>query len=266
MESKSSLPQVGKSGGKPRPRKGEGGFREDGVGDAQRRRDHDGGEDARQDVPQDEAARGGAERARGDHELAPSERQRVAAHDAGGLHPGGEADDGGDEDEDARLRPEGRRAARPRNSAMVTSRRGSSGRARKRSVSRMSGPSSRLKQPAARPTAVPTVRERAMAAAATASDTRPPASIRARVSRPRRSAPSGWARLGPWFLAAMSMSCGSAGQTQGPSAAAEGGEEQEARSRHRPPMGAEARPRPAPRPSHGGWRGRAPRRGGRPPG
>ena len=80
-----------------------------------------------------------------------------------------------------------------RNSMVLTISRGSTGNARNKSVKRISGPSRRRKKPARTPASVPAVSDSAMAVTPTASDSRPPASSRAKVSRPRLSVPSGWA-------------------------------------------------------------------------
>ena len=96
-----------------------------------------------------------------------------------------------------------------RNSMIITSSSGKSGNARKRSVKRISGPSSHLTYPDNSPTTVPKNSDRAIATMPTDRDKRPPASTCASMSRPRLSVPKGWTRLGPWFFERMSRNCGS---------------------------------------------------------
>ena len=96
-----------------------------------------------------------------------------------------------------------------RNNMMMTSNRGSTGRAKNRSVRRMSTPSSRLKKPARTPIVVPRKTDNAMAVMATSSEIRPPTMERATMSRPRLSVPNGWLHVGLRFRILMSISTAS---------------------------------------------------------
>ena len=71
-----------------------------------------------------------------------------------------------------------------RNRKIITSSKGSSGSARKRSVSRIRSPSIRRKKPAITPTVVPMKIATSIATVPTASEMRPPNIIRASMSRP----------------------------------------------------------------------------------
>ncbi len=103
-----------------------------------------------------------------------------------------------------------------RNRRMTTRSNGNSGKARNRSVTRMSGPSSLRKKPESTPMPVPRMSPKIMAANPTASDTRPPTSSLASTSRPRLSVPSGWLSDGPALPFAVSIRNGSILHTNGP--------------------------------------------------
>ena len=83
-----------------------------------------------------------------------------------------------------------------RNSITITSKRGSRGRARNRSVMRIRTPSRRRKKPAVTPISVPRQMAMDMAVKPTAIDTLPPAIMRANRSRPSSSVPKGNIKLG----------------------------------------------------------------------
>ena len=83
-----------------------------------------------------------------------------------------------------------------RNSITITSSKGSRGRARNRSVRRISGLSRRRKKPADMPIKVPNMTEIDMAVMPTAIETLPPAIKRAIRSRPNSSVPKGNCPLG----------------------------------------------------------------------
>ncbi len=59
-------------------------------------------------MPQNDAVFAHAARFRRHDEFLAFDRQHIAAHDTGGMHPAGYADHEDDEDEDAGFRPEGR--------------------------------------------------------------------------------------------------------------------------------------------------------------
>ena len=84
-----------------------------------------------------------------------------------------------------------------RNSSIMTSSKGSRGRARNRSVRRISGPSSRLKNPATTPMNEPRNSASSIAVMPTDTEVCPPDIIRAKISRPNWSVPKGCAQLGP---------------------------------------------------------------------
>ena len=92
------------------------------------------------------------------------------------------------------------------NNMMITSSSGSSGRARNKSVIRMSGPSRGLKKPASTPTTVPRTNESSIAVTPTARATLPPASTWTSISRPRLSVPNGCDQDTPKFFCPISRS------------------------------------------------------------
>ena len=71
-----------------------------------------------------------------------------------------------------------------RNSIIITKRRGRRGKARNRSVNRISGPSNLLKKPDITPISVPNKTQSAIAVTPTSNDTRPPANKFENVSLP----------------------------------------------------------------------------------
>ncbi len=84
------------------------------------------------------------------------------------------------------------------NRALARMSRNRSGSDSMRSTSRMRTLSSQpRKKPASPPTSTPSSKATTVASAPTASDTRPPASTRVRVSRPSSSVPIGWPSEGP---------------------------------------------------------------------
>ncbi len=95
------------------------------------------------------------------------------------------------------------------NNIIITSKSGSSGRAKNKSVKRIKGPSRRLKKPANTPIAVPTNNDNNIATTPTNNDTLPPAITCASVSRPRLSVPIGCSHEGLRFLFRISRYCGS---------------------------------------------------------
>ena len=236
------------------------GFGDDGVANAQGGGDHDGRDDARQDVAEDDALRGRSERARGENEFALLESEHLSAHDAGGLHPGGRADDRGDEDEDAGLRPEG----------------GSEGVAEQRDDHEQKGQERKrqedIRQPHERAVQPPEIaRRHADHGTQRESQAHGGARHRERDASPREHAGQG---VPPQAVGAERM--GEAGalvarayvdevRVDAPQVGAEhhgeGCDEQNPRPYHRSPVGAELRPYPAPCASHSGWWGPEPRRG-----
>ena len=83
---------------------------------------------------------------------------------------------------------------------MATNSNGNTGNARKRSVSRISGPSSPREKPARTPIQVPKVKDRTMAATPTASDSRPRQPARGQTCRgPGCPSPAGGPQTCPGF-------------------------------------------------------------------
>ena len=92
-----------------------------------------------------------------------------------------------------------------RNNNIITSKMGSRGSARNKSVIRINRLSRRLKNPAKTPMKLPSTSAKSMAVNPTAIEVCPPAIIRARVSRPNWSVPKGCAQFGLWLRARISI-------------------------------------------------------------
>src|SRR6185295_16700128 len=100
---------------------------------------------------------------------------------------------------------------------MISRSSGSCGSDRNSAVNHISTASTRPREmPATAPTSVPTPTAIIIATMPTASDMRPPYSMRANRSWPRSSVPIGWRQDGPFSLAVKSMSLIATGQINGP--------------------------------------------------